>query len=130
MDIANLKEKLERVQELLERKEIILAEIETIDTTIASLLSQIQTKTNKPSKSLAHSLNYYIIRAMAPGAHMHLWAIAAKILELGYETTNERFSSYLQVQLKKRNDIVVVRHGVYMRKANIQQKTQTEVKGE
>ena len=128
MDIANLKEKLERVQVLLERKENRLAEIKSMDEEISSLLSQIKTKSNR--KSLAHSLNYYIVRVMAPGAHMRICVVAAKILELGYETTNEKFASYVQVQLKKRNDTVLVRHGVYMRKANIQQKTQIEFKGE
>ena len=126
MEIAELQEKLEKTKNLLQHKEVLLAQLDTVNKEITLLLSQLK-DSGGTRKSLSHSLNYYIIRAMAPGAQMSPQQIADKVVELGYETTNEKFAGYIQAALKKRKDVSKVRHGIYVRKASLKQTSTKEL---
>ena len=115
-DINELQRKVNEIQGLIVTKKKLLLELATIDTQLNNLLSQTQIK--KPTskkRSLAHSLNFYIMRVMAPGAHMSPKEIATKVKEAGYQTNNEKFTGYIHKIINKREDIKKVRFGVYAR---------------
>jgi len=118
METSKLREQLSNIQKLLEEKEELEARLQKVSKEVEDLLKKLLPKP-KPKRGLAHSLDYYLIRAMAPGAHMTPSEIAAKVVELGYPSSNKSLASYIQTYItKKRKDIVKVRHGVYMRRDN------------
>lgn len=119
MNIQTIQEKLNRCQVLLKNKQELTTTLSEIDKELNTLLSQVQTKAvgsnSKEKRSLAHSLDYYIIKVMCPGAHMTPIEVSIKVQEEGYHTDNKDFASYMGSILANREDVMKVRHGVYTR---------------
>ncbi len=120
-----LQEKITKLQELVNRKKTAERELYTIEKEINTILGEMKETNSKyirHSKNSINSLNNYIVRVMAPGAHMSIKMVAEKILEAGYETTNTKFNSYLHTIFTNRDDIRKVSHGIYTRVQKLIQK--------
>ncbi len=66
-------------------------------------------------------LSNYILKVMAPGAHMRLVDIQTKIIEAGYVPSHSRFSSTLHAAITNKNTVRKVSRGVYVRVCNLVQ---------
>ena len=129
LDANELQERLTKLQGLVNRKKASERELKEIEEEINTVLSEMRVTRIKHTNHRSNGkspINNYILRIMAPGAHMALKTIAEKILEAGYETTNARFGSYLHSVLSNRKDIRKIRRGVYTRVASLIQKGRDE----
>ena len=124
-----LQEKLTELQGLVNRKKASERALQKIEEEISIVLKEMKSTKKVGYKSRpdgTYSLNNYIIKVMAPGAHMALKTIAEKIMEAGYETMNVKFGSYLHTVITNRDDIRKVRRGVYTRVQSLIQKGRQE----
>lgn len=120
--IELMRGKLKEVDNLLTLKERLLNTIKQseqrlkdVDRTINRILSTtVISATAGPSRH-KQNLKHYIIRAMAPGAHMSASEVAKKVQLLGYITRSKTFSKQIQTFLSAQKDIKRVRRGIYTR---------------
>ena len=107
---------MERVYQLEVEKRGLLDElIKDYKTTRTSFPSI--TPSTSPSNKRKQNLDNYIIKVMAPGAHMALCVIEAQVLEEGFVSNDKTFKTRVCKRLRERNDVTKIRRGVYMRRA-------------
>ena len=104
------------IQVLLERKRHYLKELDNVNVKIQGIISSLNPKTQINHNGI-QNFDHYLIRVMAPGAHMTPAKIAAAMQQLGFKTNSKSFAGYLAAKMKKRKDIIRISHGTYMRKA-------------
>ncbi len=119
-----LQEKVSKLQGLINRKKASERELQEIEKEINIVLVAMGHIDIKHEHRIRTNnvLSNYILKVMAPGAHMSLKTVSEKILAAGYTTTNTRFASYLHTVFSNRDDIRKVRRGVYTRVQNLVQK--------
>lgn len=131
-EIDTMRSKLKEADSLLNQKELLTNKMENLSKALAEINTKLacvldHTVVSKPTaKRRRQNLRSYLLRCMAPGAHMHLWEIAKDVLTLGYQTEDQRFNNALSTFLSKQNDIKRVRHGVYTLVANGDKKKEPE----
>ncbi len=131
-EIRLMSDRLEEAKTLLDRKKKLHIDITALENEKATVDSRLKVILGTVSNTTAErrvcrkrqSLRNYVLRAMAPGAHMPIPQIVSRVVSLGYVTRNAKFSDYMSLFLAKQPDIKRVARGIYMMTAGESLKSQ------
>ena len=115
-DTNQIMKYLQQKKELVDRINELNGKIQHLSKRLGvSNAVQLVETPKKTRVSNSATIQQYIYRAMAPGAHMKIDEIAQKVLEKGYKTKSKTFNGQVGEAVRQRGDTRRISYGKYVR---------------